>query len=250
MRIKLSPKAMTLLEDLSKRTGTPCEELLPKALVLFGTAVHARLEGGTTYIAPAGTEFEGSGFVEVGGLLVQESSPVSLESVTGFAEKAHEGQTYGEGVPYLKHLRDVVQVLDRFGFRRSGAFLDPRNRSDRLVAGGWLHDTLEDTETAYEDLRDHFGCEIAHLVEGVTNAAGRNRKERSRKTYPKIRRSVESVILKLADRIANVESCRATTQSSLLQMYKKEWPAFRATLYRANECEEMWKTLTRLLEGK
>lgn len=243
MKAKLNPKALRILEELSLQTGTSPQDLVSQAWVLLATAVQTRLKGGKVYLAPSG-----SALVEVGGLLMQESGPISLETVTRFAEEAHGDQKYGE-LPYLKHLSDVVQVLGRFGYKRTGEFLDPHVRADRLVAAAWLHDVLEDTDVSYEELRDLFGCEIAYLVGNVTSAKGKNRQERNKLTYPKVRRSVEAVILKLADRIANVESCRET-DNSLLKTYKKEWPSFRKALYRPQECEEMWTVLKQLLDEK
>lgn len=133
-----------------------------------------------------------------------------IKSAEMFARGAHIGQKHGER-PYYAHPRDVVDVLEGLGYD-----------TENLVCAAWLHDTIEDTPTTYQDLKQLFGVEVAELVWAVTDELGRNRKERKARTYPKIFASFESTILKLADTAANVEAALAGEQK-ILQMYLKEW---------------------------
>jgi (p)ppGpp synthase/HD superfamily hydrolase len=117
-----------------------------------------------------------------------------------------------------------------------------------MKAAGWLHDTIEDTDTEYADLVEVFYEDIAELVYCVSNEEGKNRKERAAKTYPKIRSNSGAVALKLADRITNVENC-ILTDNSKLAMYRKEYPDFKKALYREGEYALMWKWLDFLSKG-
>jgi hypothetical protein len=83
---------------------------------------------------------------------------------------------------------------------------------------------------------------VADLVWRLTDENGGNRRERHRKTHQKIRGSTDAVRVKLADRIANVESAQEQ-RSNLYGMYRSEHAHFREELYRQGEWEEMWARL-------
>lgn len=153
-----------------------------------------------------------------------------------FAEQAHAKQKYGE-FPYLKHLNDVVSVLIRFGVTEG-----------TLLIAAYLHDTVEDTPVKIEEIKDLFGEKVSNIVAAVTNEPGINRKERNLKTYPKVRSNNEATILKLADRIANVEFS-VSEKSSLLHMYKKEYAEFKRALQKKDPTQNlMWEHLDKFFE--
>lgn len=157
-----------------------------------------------------------------------------------FAIKAHSEQYYCEK-PYEYHLQAVINVLIRFGTR-----IDCETNAPLLVAA-WLHDTLEDTSLDKEGIAREFGVEVAELVWLVTDAQGRNRKERKAATYLKTKQSEKAIILKLADRIANVEESLQNS-AGLFQMYMKEQEFFQiifALKRRASKprkCGTIWTT--------
>jgi (p)ppGpp synthase/HD superfamily hydrolase len=152
-----------------------------------------------------------------------------------FSEIAHAGQVYAGEVPYTVHLDNVVNVLARFN-----------ETGDVMVCAGRLHDSVEDTNTSYNDIAKRFGLEVAELVYAVTNELGRNRKEKAEKTYPKIHAAgLAATRLKLADRIANVEYGMANGGKN--DMYKEEYRYFRNTLFVAGENSDMWNYLDKLL---
>ena len=155
-----------------------------------------------------------------------------------FARRAHEGQQYGAGDFHAQHLRRVVDTLKAFG-----------ETDETLLTAAWLHDTVEDTAVSVEDVRSNFGDDVADLVWRLTDETGRNRRERHSRTREKIRARSAAVRVKLADRIANVES-GIVQRSHLFGMYRKEHPDFRRELYRAGEFEDMWKRLDDLLQRR
>lgn len=162
-----------------------------------------------------------------------------------YATVKHAGQLYGGSLPYTHHLAAVESVM--------GRFLDPLGDEDpdiggweaELLVACWLHDIVEDTGTKVKEIREMFGERVARLVEAVTDEPGPNRKVRKALTYPKIRGEKYAVLVKLADRIANVEA-----GGSLGDMYKKEYEDFRRALYTKGTATCMWNHLDHLMGYK
>ena len=166
-----------------------------------------------------------------------------IKKARAFAQKAHNVQTYGNGgvYPYYKHCEDVEGVLRRFGFTEE--------KDLDILVSSWLHDTLEDTNNSYNDVKKEFDINIAEIVYCVTDEMGRNRKEKKEKTLPKIRSNPKSVILKVADRIANVEF-GISEGSSFVDMYRKEHPDFQYQLRIYRQIDAMWEHLEKILFGE
>jgi (p)ppGpp synthase/HD superfamily hydrolase len=148
------------------------------------------------------------------------------------AVRAHSSQTYDEIFPYEKHLDDVVDVLKRFGY------------SGKYIIAGYLHDILEDTGLSFNDIKRLFNEEIAEMVYCVTDELGRNRKEKKSKTLPKTASNPDAIILKLADRIANIE------HGGKIDMYAKEYQEFKGVLFlnTPDSAKKMWEHLEKLLQ--
>jgi len=147
-----------------------------------------------------------------------------------FAEAAHADQKYGDA-PYVKHLTMVRAVLADFGY--GGA----------LGVAAWLHDVVEDTPVSRQEVETRFGSDVAELVWAVTGV-GADRKERNATAYAKIRALPAAAILKLADRIANVEASRDVPKK--LALYRAEWGAFRKALGDLGD-PRMWARLERAI---
>lgn len=148
-----------------------------------------------------------------------------------FAIDRHGEQRYGND-PYSRHLLDVTLVLDSFGYL-----------CGNIAAAAWLHDTVEDTGTTCAEIADEFGADVASLVWAVTGV-GHNRKTRNADAYAKIQAYPLAAILKLADRIANVEA--SADVPGKLAMYRNEYPEFRRALDGLGS-EPMWQRLERAL---
>src|SRR4051794_3857432 len=73
-----------------------------------------------------------------------------------FSAFEHKGQVRHSGEPYLVHPLEVADLL-------ADMKLDVV-----AVAGGLLHDIVEDTSTPIERIKELFGADVAHVVEGVT----------------------------------------------------------------------------------
>ena len=149
---------------------------------------------------------------------------------------AHKGQTY-DIFPYEKHLRDVVAILQRYGYEGN------------IIIAGWLHDAIEDTTLTFNKIKNAFGVEVAEIVFAVTDELGRNRKERKEKTYPKIIACGEKAVsVKIADRIANIEH-GIRMGNDITQMYRDEYNDFYKHLHEDNTiADPLWKHLSDILK--
>ena len=77
-----------------------------------------------------------------------------LEEARNFAIMAHQGQVRKSEVdkPYIIHPIGVAKILEEYGF------------DDHVIAAGFLHDVVEDTEFTLDDIKKFFGDDIANLV--------------------------------------------------------------------------------------
>lgn len=85
-----------------------------------------------------------------------------LEKAIGIAAVAHNGQKRKgrDNIPYIAHPFNVGVILMNMGF------------DEDAVIAGILHDTIEDTQYSYEDIKKDFGKHVADLVKRVTNPDG------------------------------------------------------------------------------
>ena len=160
------------------------------------------------------------------------------QSARAAAVVYHAGQKYGDK-PYVVHLDAVVGVLVEHGVT------DPV-----FLAAGFLHDSLEDTSCTRSALASAFGDSVVALVDAVTDGEGATRKERKVRSYALINATPGAVVIKLADRIANVRASIADNPR-MLGVYASEYGHFRSTLYDSEDAlaAPFWVTLDALLRS-
>lgn len=155
------------------------------------------------------------------------------------ATLAHQYQTY-DIYPYEKHLQDVVNILKRFGF------------SGDYILAGWLHDTIEDCNISYNKIKKAFGENVAELVYAVTDPKARSRKDKKKMVYKDIIAYPHSIIIKLADRIANFGHSIRMDNRDKTTMYAKEHFEFSQMLrpHTPNiaEAKALWEHLDKMVE--
>lgn len=155
-----------------------------------------------------------------------------LEPFRRKAAEIHHSQRYGE-LPYEFHLAAVEAVLHRFSVATSAR-----------VIGAWFHDAPEDLGYTAEMLRAMgLPTESIDMIMRVTDGPGKNRKERKATSFLRTRESLDAIILKLADRISNVERS-LVSNARLLEMYRGEYPGFRLQLDNGHpETAGLWRQL-------
>ena len=120
-----------------------------------------------------------------------------------FTAKVHQGQVRKSGEPYLIHPLNVAFLLADW------------NLDEETVTTGLLHDTVEDTMTTLEEVRDLFGDSVAHLVDGVTKIgrvtlsdAAAQKAESLRKMILAMGKDLRVILVKLADRLHNMRTLK------------------------------------------
>jgi GTP diphosphokinase / guanosine-3',5'-bis(diphosphate) 3'-diphosphatase len=118
-----------------------------------------------------------------------------------FSAFEHRGQVRHSGEPYLIH---PLAVAD---------FLADMKLDAVAIAAGLLHDVVEDTLTTIERIKELFGPEVAHVVEGVTKisvipfASSEERQaENFRKMLLAMVDDIRVILVKLADRLHNMRT--------------------------------------------
>lgn len=118
-----------------------------------------------------------------------------------FGAEAHQGQSRLSGEPYIHHPVAVARIL-------AGMCMD-----HQCVMAAILHDVIEDTETAKDQLAQEFGSDIAELVDGVsklTQIKFRSRAEAQAENFRKMMlamtKDIRVILIKLADRLHNMRT--------------------------------------------
>ena len=124
-----------------------------------------------------------------------------VEKAYVFAAKAHAGQIRKSGEPYLSHPLAVAYILSQMKMDLP------------TIAAGMLHDTVEDSEVTLEEIKRHFGEEVALIVDGVTKlgvlpTTSRLHKqaENFRKMLLAMAKDLRVILVKLADRLHNMRT--------------------------------------------
>jgi len=165
------------------------------------------------------------------------SEEQTILSARVMAVFAHGNQRYGDA-PYVQHLDDVADLCRGYGTTAT------------VVA--YLHDTLEDTDLRADDIEESFGDEVRKLVEFVTDPPGENRQARKSALYSKLGSIMPwspwstALVVKAADRLANVRACVAGGNTRLLQMYRDEQTMFAIAVYRPGLNDVMMRGLDEL----
>lgn len=138
-----------------------------------------------------------------------------------FGAEAHEGQKRLSGEPYIAHPVAVAHIL-------ADLHLDAPT-----IVAAILHDVIEDTPTAKDDIAERFGADVAELVDGVSkldHIQFRSRAEAQAESFRKMLlamvRDIRVIMVKLADRTHNMRTLgsvppakRRTVARETLEIY-------------------------------
>jgi guanosine-3',5'-bis(diphosphate) 3'-pyrophosphohydrolase len=139
--------------------------------------------------------------------LVEKMAYATPEDIN-FAERAffaayelHKDQRRKSGQPYIIHPYEV------------GLILTELNASGEMLAAGFLHDILEDTDFTHEEMKAAFGETVTALVDGVTklskfsfSSKEERQAENFRRMFLAMAQDIRVVIIKLADRLHNMRT--------------------------------------------
>ena len=118
-----------------------------------------------------------------------------------FAYSLHEGQYRKSGEPYIAHPVAVAQLLRDLG------------GDSEMIAAGFLHDVVEDTDVTSDEIEERFGVNVRQLVEGVTKLSKFNFSSKTERQAENFRRmflamamDIRVIVVKLADRLHNMRT--------------------------------------------
>ncbi len=124
-----------------------------------------------------------------------------IEAAYAYAKKKHEGQTRVSGEPYYTHPVAVSSIL-------ADMRMDPTT-----IITAILHDTLEDTDATYDEVKKKFGKNVADLVNGVSKLTKiesqtfeGKQAENFRKLLLAMSEDIRVLLVKLSDRLHNMRT--------------------------------------------
>ena len=128
--------------------------------------------------------------------------------------------------PYINHLAEVACLLAEV----------TNGRDPVLVVGGLLHDTIEDTDATFAELKAEFGLPVARLVQEVSDDKSLPRQKRKQLQIQTANsKSRRAKLLKIADKTSNLRSLVNSPPKSWTRKRKRkycEWSAEVVTSYR------------------
>jgi GTP diphosphokinase / guanosine-3',5'-bis(diphosphate) 3'-diphosphatase len=119
-----------------------------------------------------------------------------------YALEKHAGQTRHSDEPYIVH---PVRVL---------GFLMEMHPDIPSMQAALLHDVIEDCDVTYSDIERKFGKEVANLCEGLVKVSKVRytwevrQLETLKKTFLAMGKDLRVIIIKLADRVHNVQTLK------------------------------------------
>ena len=175
-----------------------------------------------------------------------------LERCYRFAREAHKGQKRKSGEPYFTHCAKTAEILAELRL------------DTHTICAGLMHDILEDTGITRQELQVRFGANIANLVEGVTKIGqyrpnvtaptaaavitveDRIHRKTQAETYRKLllatAEDMRVILIKLADRLHNMETLKFLTSEKCQRIAKETLEIYAPIAHRLG----IWRIMSRL----
>ena len=166
-----------------------------------------------------------------------------------FADLSHDGQKRMSGEPYISHPLHAA------------VFLADLNLDTHTIIAALLHDVIEDCDVTFDDLETRFGIEVAKLVDGVTKLTrmdyritdeGKNNyparasesdlySESLRKMLVAMAEDIRVVLIKLADRLHNMETLDALSAEKRNRIAQETLDIYSPLAHRLGIWEIKWR---------
>jgi guanosine-3',5'-bis(diphosphate) 3'-pyrophosphohydrolase len=139
----------------------------------------------------------------------------------------HSGQQRASGEPYLVHPLEVAILLAEMKLDTTA------------IAAGLLHDSVEDTSVTTEEIKEQFGEQVAHIVEGVTKISKIDFASREEAQAENVRKmmlamvdDIRVVLIKLADRLHNMRTLKHLSPERQLKIAKETLEIYAPLAHR------------------
>ncbi len=167
---------------------------------------------------------------------LSKSGQREVEKAFRVARKSHEGQSRKSGGPYLEHPVAVATILAELE-------LDPDT-----ICAALLHDVIEDTEVTLADVREQFGDTVAEIIDGVTKlerfkfgSREEQQAENMRKMLIAMARDVRVILIKLADRLHNMETIEALSAARRREIAQETLDIYAPLAHRFGISQIKWR---------
>ena len=139
---------------------------------------------------------------------------LSIHNAIVFTSRKHVAQyRKGSDIPYIAHLMEVMQILIE------------NNCEKNVIIAGILHDTIEDTGAAPDEIRSLFGENVLSIVQSETEDKTKTWQKRKQATIDHLpSASKEAKLVCCADKLSNMRSIYA----DLEDIGEKAWERFNA----------------------
>lgn len=134
-----------------------------------------------------------------------------IKRAKNFATDKHQNQKRKfTNEPYIVHSQSVANLVEKYG------------GDINMIAAAWLHDTLEDTDTTLDELKDHFNNNITQYVLELTSEPIQDKSKKGEIYVQKMNHmSPGALLIKLCDRLNNVSDFD-NAKPSFVAKYKPE----------------------------
>lgn len=124
------------------------------------------------------------------------SNETILQKAKIFAIEKHRNQKRKDGItPFSEHLEGVVNRLKNIGIS-----------NEEILSAAWLHDTIEHTDTTFEEINEIFGNTISVLVLSLSKDYKLAKKDIETQYVSQLKNSsFQSKIIKFCDISANLK---------------------------------------------
>ncbi len=144
-----------------------------------------------------------------------------------FAVEAHKNHRRKSGEPYIFHPIAVAKIV-----------VEEINLGTTSVICSLLHDVVEDTEFTLTDIKEHFGPEVARIIDGLTKISGifdqttSVQAENFRKMLLTLSDDVRVILIKLADRLHNMRTLESLPPKKQLKIANETLYLFAPLAHR------------------
>ncbi len=159
-----------------------------------------------------------------------------IERAFDFAVAAHGDQRRATGEAYVTHPIAAARTLAEMA-------LDPAS-----IQAALLHDVPEDTDQSLTDIEEHFGAEVAHLVDGVTKLSKfsthsheEQQAENIRKMLLAMAQDIRVVLIKLADRLHNMRTLSGLPPDKQLRIARQTMEIYAPLAERLGIWQIKWE---------
>lgn len=150
----------------------------------------------------------------------------AVRKAYALAEEAHRDTKRESGDPYIVHSIAVAKTVADW------------HLDEASIATALLHDVVEDTQYTNKEIEKRFGSEIAFLVSGLTKLDSLQypKEERDienlRKLILSFSRDLRVLIIKLADRLHNMQTVRHLPEPRQIRMAWETSEIYAPLAYR------------------